>query len=104
MVELSHITSETEPIEVAKPPSLTLDVPPEDQLTGQEADIIVTLTDRRDSKQGPYTIDIDTSELNLEYNQVFVKAYDTAGNDSERQDIWIFLEKSEFVYLPILFR
>lgn len=54
----------------------------------------------------PFAIDLDTSTLNPEWNQIFVKAFDAAGNESPLppQHIWLYkiVNKSAFLYLPIL--
>jgi hypothetical protein len=51
----------------------------------------------------PYRIDLDTSTLNYEFNQIFVRAYDTAGNASERIFIWIIRDFAK-TFLPIIIR
>jgi hypothetical protein len=51
----------------------------------------------------PYRIDLDTSTLNYGFNQIFIRAYDTAGNASERQHIWIFRNHAK-TFLPIIIR
>jgi len=50
----------------------------------------------------PYSIDLDTSTLNFEFNQVFSRAYDTAGNRSERHSIWIYRDYY-YLYMPLIF-
>jgi hypothetical protein len=53
----------------------------------------------------PYALDIHASELNYEWNQVFVRVYDAAGNVSESAYIWIY-QSVEFqhVYLSLTMR
>jgi hypothetical protein len=40
--------------------------------------------------QSPYELEIDTGELNLEWNQVFVRSYDSFDNASESPYIWLY--------------
>jgi VCBS repeat-containing protein len=50
----------------------------------------------------PYRWDLDTRTLNMGWNQINVKAYDTSGNSSEPVFIW--LVKSNRYYLPLASR
>jgi VCBS repeat-containing protein len=50
----------------------------------------------------PYRWDLDTRILNLGWNQINVKAYDTSGNDSELGYIWLL--KLAKTFLPIMSR
>jgi hypothetical protein len=53
----------------------------------------------------PYQIKLDTSELNIEWNQTFAVAYDTSGNKSGRKFIWIFkLDDIWRLILPVISR
>lgn len=54
----------------------------------------------------PYQVDLNAELLNPEWNQVFVRAYDSAGNVSERQFIWLFQtqQTANFVYLVSVHR
>jgi VCBS repeat-containing protein len=50
----------------------------------------------------PYRWDLDTRVLNLGWNQINAKAYDTSGNDSELGYIWLL--KLGKIFLPIMSR
>jgi hypothetical protein len=53
----------------------------------------------------PYAVDLPGSQLNYEWNQVFARVYDTAGNLSESLYIWIYLmEAGSQVFLPAVIR
>jgi len=54
--------------------------------------------------QSPYEYYIDTWVLKPAWNQVFVRAYDTYGNGSSREFIWIYLQVSYDYrfYLPVV--
>jgi C1A family cysteine protease len=41
----------------------------------------------------PYQMSLDCSTLNYEWNHVFAKAYDTAGNESDRQYILLYRDR-----------
>jgi hypothetical protein len=49
----------------------------------------------------PYYLDLNTSTLNRGFNEIFVRAYDIAGNYSESLSILIFLDYLE-VFLPMV--
>ena len=69
-----------------------------DAAAGQFVDIGTDSTE-------PFQIDLDCSTLNPAWNQVFAKAYDTAGNVSERQYIWLYRVDaggSNRTFLPII--
>ena len=38
----------------------------------------------------PYLYEFDTSSLNYGWNQIFAKAYDSSGNESQRTFIWLY--------------
>lgn len=49
----------------------------------------------------PYQLSINTQTLNDGWNQIFAIAYDTSGNASQRQYIWLYVAVSGFkVFLP----
>lgn len=50
----------------------------------------------------PYRFELDTRTLNLGWNQVNARAYDTAGNASEVGHIWLF--KITQIFLPLTAR
>jgi hypothetical protein len=50
----------------------------------------------------PYKWEIYTGDLNFQWNQIFVEAYDVAGNVSERARILLWVNPPP-LYLPILF-
>jgi VCBS repeat-containing protein len=52
--------------------------------------------------QPPYRWDLDTRTLNMGWNQINAKAYDSSGNSSELGYIW--LVKSYHYYVPLIFR
>jgi uncharacterized repeat protein (TIGR01451 family) len=53
----------------------------------------------------PYSVNFDTSVLYYGYNQVYVRAYDTSGNPSNRPRILLFrLEGDYLQYLPMVAR
>lgn len=51
----------------------------------------------------PFQVELNTEELNPEWNQVFAIAYDARGNRSERQFIWLFQVGSR-LFLPLVGR
>ncbi|MGE5223044.1 MAG: cadherin-like domain-containing protein, partial [Omnitrophica WOR_2 bacterium] len=53
----------------------------------------------------PYQLSLDTTMLNPDWNQIFALAYDTSGNASERQFIWLLNESKPstiLIYLPVV--
>ncbi|MEJ2706184.1 MAG: cadherin domain-containing protein [Anaerolineales bacterium] len=52
----------------------------------------------------PYCIDLDTRDLNPDWNQIFAIAYDDSGNKSPRQWIWITLDPIYPIYLPSIWQ
>jgi hypothetical protein len=53
----------------------------------------------------PYQMELHTQELNFEWNQIFVRAFDESGNVSPSPFIWLYkLPVDYLVYLPIHFR
>lgn len=69
-----------------------------DAVLNQYVDIIMI-------SSSPYSFEFDTTPLDPEWNQVFARAYDTAGNASERQFIWLFKTGPKgnlTVYLPVV--
>ena len=54
----------------------------------------------------PYRVDLNAELLNPEWNQIFVRAYDSAGNVSERKFIWLFQtqQTANIVYLVTVHR
>jgi hypothetical protein len=50
----------------------------------------------------PYMIEIDSSSLNYGWNQIFARAYDSAGNWSDFKFIWLF--RLIPIYLPLTAR
>jgi hypothetical protein len=53
----------------------------------------------------PYRIDFDTSVLYAGYNQVYVRAYDSSGNASNRPRILLYrLVQVNWLYLPLIRR
>jgi hypothetical protein len=53
----------------------------------------------------PYQMELNTRELNFEWNQIFVRAFDASGNVSASPFIWLYkLPVDYFLYLPIHFR
>jgi hypothetical protein len=52
----------------------------------------------------PYCIDLDTRDLNPEWNQIFAIAYDDSGNSSPRKWIWITLDPIYPIYLPSIWQ
>jgi VCBS repeat-containing protein len=52
--------------------------------------------------QPPYRWDLDTRTLNMGWNQINAKAYDSSGNPSELGYIW--LVKSYYYYFPLISR
>jgi hypothetical protein len=50
----------------------------------------------------PYQFELNTMVLNPGWNQIFARAFDEAGNVSERSWIWVFLVPR--FYFPIIFR
>jgi hypothetical protein len=54
-----------------------------------------------DDTTPPYQRNIDTCTLLPSYNQIFVKSYDTAGNESERKRILLF-RYTDLEFLPIV--
>jgi hypothetical protein len=68
-----------------------------DALTNQYVDI-------GDVYEPPYVWDLDASELRPDWNQVFAKSYDTSGNESERQYIWLYQTGVvPPIFMPLLF-
>jgi len=47
-----------------------------------------------ESSSLPYAINLDTRTLNYEWNQINAYAYDTSGNKSTRQFIWLYRDRS----------
>jgi hypothetical protein len=53
----------------------------------------------------PYHMELLTEELNFEWNQIFVRAFDASGNVSTSPFIWLYrLPVDYLLYLPIHFR
>jgi hypothetical protein len=53
----------------------------------------------------PYQMELNTGELNFEWNQIFVRAFDASGNVSASPFIWLYkLPVDYLLYLPIHFR
>jgi hypothetical protein len=53
----------------------------------------------------PYRLELRTQELNFEWNQIFVRAFDESGNVSDSPFIWLYRLPVEYhLYLPIHFR
>jgi hypothetical protein len=53
----------------------------------------------------PYQMELQTQELNFEWNQIFVRAFDDSGNVSASPFIWLYkLPVDYLLYLPIHFR
>ena len=53
----------------------------------------------------PYHMELLTEELNFEWNQMFVRAFDASGNVSTSPSIWLYrLPVDYLLYLPIHFR
>jgi hypothetical protein len=53
----------------------------------------------------PFSYYFDVSDLAPEYNQIFAKAFDLAGNASERQSIWLYVYYTEPVtFVPVVSR
>lgn len=51
----------------------------------------------------PFQISLDTTMLNSDWNQIFAVAYDTSGNASDRQFIWLLNEPPTLsTYLPLI--
>jgi len=50
----------------------------------------------------PYQVSLDISTLNYAFNEIFVDAYDLAGNVSERKHIWLYREAK--INLPLIVR
>jgi len=48
----------------------------------------------------PFRVYLDTRTLNPVWNQIFARAYDSAGNVSVRQSIWIY--RTSAVFLPVV--
>jgi hypothetical protein len=63
-----------------------------DAIQGQFVDIAVV-------NSPPFQTTLNTGTLNLAWNQIFAKAYDAAGNASERQFIWIYRDQGEYVIM-----
>jgi hypothetical protein len=51
----------------------------------------------------PFSVELDTCTLNLGFNQAFVRAYDTAGNRSIRESIWIYRD-NYYLWMPMINR
>jgi hypothetical protein len=53
----------------------------------------------------PYQMELLTEELNFEWNQIFVRAFDASGNVSTSPFIWLYRQPVDYLlYLPIHFR
>lgn len=53
----------------------------------------------------PYQLELDTGGLNLQWNQVFARAFDTNGNASDRQFIWIYRQETGYLtFFPVVVR
>jgi hypothetical protein len=53
----------------------------------------------------PYQMELQAQELNFEWNQIFVRAFDESGNVSASPFIWLYkLPVDYLLYLPINFR
>ena len=48
----------------------------------------------------PFQVELDASQLNPGWNQVFARSYDAAGNFSERKFIWLY--RPVPVFLPLI--
>lgn len=57
------------------------------------------------AEAAPYRVELFTGDLNREWNQVFVRAIDTAGNMSDRAGIWLYLIPPTYTYyFPVIFQ
>lgn len=52
----------------------------------------------------PYQTELNAATLNPGWNQVFAKAFDTSGNVSERQYIWLYRIPITIISIPLVFR
>ena len=55
-------------------------------------------------KNSPYQWDLDIQTLNYQWNQIFAKVRDGAGNISPRQFIWIYKGLPNQIFLPTVSR
>lgn len=66
---------------------------PLDPQTGYSLDIAIDETN-------PFQAELESRELHPEWNQIFVKSFDTSGNESGRTWIWIYYLPPHLLYLP----
>jgi hypothetical protein len=57
--------------------------------------------------EAPYQVTLDAHTLNMQWNQVFVEAYDDLNNKSPRASIWLYRRKqflySDLHFMPLLY-
>jgi uncharacterized repeat protein (TIGR01451 family) len=87
---------------------LTLEAGASDDIAVQRVDffwwdpVLAQFIDIGSVYAAPYRVDFDTSVLYPGYNQVYVRAYDTSGNASNRPRILLYFQ--ELQYLPLITR